>query len=112
MLQAGEAAALRAKQQAAAPQAAGDNAGGGSRGLGKGALRLVERFVPVNERTIFYYATFDAPTIWTRPWTFMLPWQRDDTYQLHEYACHEGDLSIENALRGERLLERQRGERP
>ena len=40
----------------------------------------------------------------------MLPWQRDDTYQLYEFACHEANISIGNALRGERLLEQKAAE--
>jgi hypothetical protein len=110
-LAAGEAARLAKELDAAkeklqiTPGVTGDNTGASS-GLGKGGLRLIERFVPIDRSTIYYYATFDAPAIWTTPWTFMLPWQRDDAYQLFEYACHEGDLSIENALRGERLLEK------
>jgi hypothetical protein len=40
----------------------------------------------------------------------MIPWQKDPEYVIYEYACHEGDLSIENALRGERQLEAQRAE--
>lgn len=73
-------------------------------------IRTIERFVPVNPTTIHYYATFIDPTTWTRPWTFMLPWERDDNYQLLEYACHEANLSIANALRGERYLEQRAAE--
>jgi hypothetical protein len=40
----------------------------------------------------------------------MLPWQKDPDYTIYEYACHEGDISIENALKGERLQEKQRAE--
>ena len=73
-------------------------------------VHLVERFVPVSPTQINYYATIDAPTVWTRPWTFHLPWHKDPEYVVYEYACHEGDLSIENALRGERMLEAQRAD--
>jgi hypothetical protein len=73
-------------------------------------VHLVERFVPVSATQINYYATVDAPTVWTRPWTFHLPWHKEPGYVIYEYACHEGDLSIENALRGERRLEAQRAE--
>ena len=33
----------------------------------------------------------------------MLPWEKDPNYQIFEYACHEGNISVGNALRGERL---------
>jgi hypothetical protein len=35
----------------------------------------------------------------------MLPWQRDDTYQIYEYACNEGNISVGNALRGTAHIE-------
>ena len=73
-------------------------------------VHLVERFVPVSATEINYYATIDAPAVWMRPFTFMYPWHKDPEYTIYEYACHEGDLSIENALRGERMLEAQRAE--
>jgi hypothetical protein len=76
-------------------------------GIPLGNLHLIERWVPVNATTIHYYATVEDPKTWTRPWTFMLPWQKDPEYTIYEYACHEGDLSIENSLRGERMLEAQ-----
>jgi hypothetical protein len=79
-------------------------------GIPLGNLHLVERFVPQGPNVIHYYATIDDPKTWTRPWTFMLPWQKDPDYTIYEYACHEGDLSIENALRGERMLEAQRAQ--
>jgi hypothetical protein len=73
-------------------------------------VHLIERFVPMGQGRIHYYATIDAPAVWTRQFTFMIPWQKDPEYVIYEYACHEGDLSIENALRGERQLETQRAE--
>jgi hypothetical protein len=79
-------------------------------GVPFGSVHLVERFVPISATQIQYYATVEAPEVWTRPWTFMLPWQKDPEYTIYEYACHEGDLSIENALRGERMLEARRAE--
>lgn len=79
-------------------------------GIPLGNLHLVERFVPVSPTRINYYATIEDPKTWTRPWTFMLSWEKDPDYTIYEYACHEGDISIENALRGERMLEQQRAE--
>ena len=79
-------------------------------GIPLGNLHLVERWVPISPTLVHYYATIEDPMTWTRPWTFMLPWQKDPEYTIYEYACHEGDLSIENALRGERMLEAKRAE--
>ena len=79
-------------------------------GIPFGKIHLIERFVPVSAKRIHYYATITDPTTWTRPWSFMLPWERDETYQLFEFACHEANISIGNALRGDRLLEKQAAE--
>jgi hypothetical protein len=35
----------------------------------------------------------------------MLPWVKDDSYQMLEYGCLEGEISIGSALRGERAIE-------
>src|SRR5688572_25501155 len=74
-------------------------------GIPFGNFHLTERFVPVSAYRIHYFATVDDPKIWTRPWTVMIPWELDPEYTVFEYACHEGNISIENALRGARLLE-------
>jgi hypothetical protein len=84
--------------------------GGGSgasvpAGIPFGSFHLTEHFVPVSHNRIEYYATIDDPTTWTRPWTFNLPWERDDDYRIFEYACHEGNLALANSLRGERVQE-------
>ena len=73
--------------------------------LSFGNFRLIEHFVPTAADKISYYATLEDPGTWTRPWTFMLPWEKNDDYRIYEYACSEGDISIGNALRGERLIE-------
>ena len=74
-------------------------------GIPFGNFRLIEHFVPVSANRIEYYATVIDPTTWTRPWTFNLPWARDDEYKLFEYACHEGNYALPNSLRGERIQE-------
>jgi hypothetical protein len=42
----------------------------------------------------------------------MLPWERDPSYQLFEFACNEGNIAIGNSLRGERELEREAATKP
>ena len=69
------------------------------RGIPQGSLHLIERFTRVDAKTINYEATIDDPTMWTRRWTFLLPWQKDDNYQMFEYACHEGNYGMEGILR-------------
>lgn len=76
-------------------------------GLPMGNMHLIERFVPVSAKRLDYYATIEDPKTWTKPWTFMLPWENQGaTYQIYEYACNEDNTSVGNALRGERLLGR------
>ncbi|MEO8257518.1 MAG: hypothetical protein ABI868_09270 [Acidobacteriota bacterium] len=73
------------------------------RGIPQGSLHLIERFTRVDAKTINYEATIDDPTMWTRRWTILLPWQKDDTYQMFEYACHEGNLGMEGILTSGRV---------
>jgi hypothetical protein len=70
------------------------------------ALRLVERFTRVDADTIRYEVTIEDPTMYTRPWTVSIPLSRDESYQMFEYACHEGNRAIENVLSGARKAER------
>ena len=67
--------------------------------FGTGALHVVERFAFVDEDTMHFQATIDDPNVYTRPWTVAFPLNRDDNYQLFEYACHEGNHALENMLR-------------
>ena len=55
------------------------------------ALRLVERFSRTDVDTIRYEVTIEDPNIYTRPWTVAIPLSRDESYQMFEYACHEGN---------------------
>ena len=49
----------------------------------------------------------DDPTVWTRQWTAMVPFQRTDD-QIYEYACHEGNYrSMEGSLKGTRVVEQE-----
>ena len=78
------------------------------RGIPKGTLHLTERFRRIDADTMNYEATLTDPTTWTRPWTYLLPWQKDDDYVIYEYACHERNYSMTNILRGARAQEQER----
>jgi hypothetical protein len=75
------------------------------RGIPQGSMHLIERFTRVGEKTINYEATIDDPAMWTRRWTVLMPWQKDDSYQMFEYACHEGNYGMEGILSGGRVEE-------
>jgi hypothetical protein len=66
------------------------------------SLHVVERFTRLNDGDIDYRVTIDDPTNYTQPWTASIPLVRDDTYQIFEYACHEGNKAVEDILRGGR----------
>jgi hypothetical protein len=74
------------------------------------ALRLVERFTRADADTISYEVTIEDPNIYTRPWTVAIPLTRDESYQIFEYACHEGNRAIENILSMARTAERRASE--
>ena len=68
-------------------------------------LRAVERFTRVDADTIEYRYTIHDEATYTRPFTVELPLVSPPGYVIYEYACHEGNYGIANALRGERVLE-------
>ena len=65
---------------------------------------VVERFTRVAPDAIAYEFTVTDPTIWTRPWTGMVPW-RPTEGPLFEYACHEGNYGMTNLLTSSRAVE-------
>ncbi len=69
-------------------------------------LRAVERFARVAADRIDYRFTIIDPTTYSRPWTAVLPLANEPDYVIYEYACHEGNYAIANALRGARTAER------
>ncbi len=70
------------------------------------ALHVVERFTRVDEDTINWEVTIEDPNVYTRPWTVAMPLTRDPNYQMFEYACHEGNWAVRNALSGARAVEK------
>jgi hypothetical protein len=66
--------------------------------------RVTERLRRVGPDTLEYVITFSDPDTWESPWTVMIPMERSDE-ALYEYACHEGNYSMEGILAGARLLE-------
>jgi hypothetical protein len=73
-----------------------------------GMLHVVERFTRVDANTMAYETRVEDPKTWTAPWKAAITLNRDDDYQMFEYACHEGNLAVENILSGARLEEKQR----
>jgi hypothetical protein len=71
-------------------------------------LRIVERFTRTAEG-IDYRFTVENPTMYTRPWSAVLPLVKTDG-PIYEYACHEGNYGLANVLRGHRYEEQKAAE--
>ena len=72
------------------------------------ALRITERFTPTDANTLSYQLTVDDPKTWTKPWTISFPLKRSTDYAVYEYACHEGNYYMYNALSGARSEEKKK----
>jgi hypothetical protein len=71
-------------------------------------LHLTERLRLFDEDTLLYQFEMDNPTAFTRPWKGELTMTRA-TGNIYEFACHEGNYSLTNMLRGFRAAERRPG---
>jgi hypothetical protein len=66
---------------------------------------LIERFTRTDANTLLYEFTVDDPTIWTRPWTAVIPMSKSED-PIYEYACHEGNYGMTGILAGARAEEK------
>ena len=81
------------------------------RGIGQSdELRVVERFTIVDKNTLNYEATITDSKTYTSPWKVAMPINRDPSYRIFEYACHEGNHGLVNTLSGARAQERAQSE--
>ncbi len=87
--------------------AIGPNGAGypGSPGYHSDQLKVIERFTRTSAKTLDYRATVVDEKTWTKPWTILLQLERDDNYQVLEYACHEGNYAMSDILSGAREAE-------
>ena len=68
-------------------------------------LQLTERFTRLDADTLQYEYTVNDPVTFTRPFTAVQTMPAADG-PLFEYACHEGNYGLANALSGARAQER------
>ena len=68
-------------------------------------LQLTERFRRTGVDSMDYQFTVNAPAVFTRPWTVATPMARMNQ-PTYEYACHEGNYSVPNILKGARAQEK------
>ena len=69
-------------------------------------LKTVERFRRTADDTIEYEITVDDPVTMTAPFTIAYPMQRDASYRLFEYACHEDNSAVRNYIETSRYERR------
>ena len=69
------------------------------------ALTLVERFTRVAENVLDWQVRVEDANVYTQPWALELPLKRDMSYDLYEYACHEGNRAVTGILGSARHLE-------
>jgi hypothetical protein len=70
-------------------------------------LHLIERFSRIDAETLHYEFTVDNPTVYTRPWTVVMPMKRSRD-SLFEDACHEGNYALRHILSAVRMQEGSR----
>jgi hypothetical protein len=59
---------------------------------------LTERFTRMPGNVINYELTVNDPKTYTAPWKVAFPITQEPGYKVFEYACHEGNMSLRNAL--------------
>jgi hypothetical protein len=68
--------------------------------------KLTERFTRVSKDEMLYEFKIDDPAYFKQPWRGEMP-MRTAKGPIYEYACHEGNYSIANALSGARVEEKE-----
>lgn len=67
-------------------------------------LHVIERLSLLDAETLLYRFEIDNPTAFTRRWKGELTMTRA-TGSIYEFACHEGNYSLTNMMRGYRAAE-------
>jgi hypothetical protein len=75
-------------------------------------LHLVERFTRTGPDTIEYEITISDPVALNAPFTIAYPMQRDESYRMFEYACHEANTAVRNFIETSRFERAQAGAAP
>jgi hypothetical protein len=70
--------------------------------------KITERFRRVSPTELRYTFEVDDPATYTEPWRGEMPLLADKG-PIYEYACHEGNYSLANILRGARQAEQNAG---
>jgi hypothetical protein len=71
-------------------------------------MKIAERFTRINDDYLIYEIKTEDPVMLTHSWTARMPWKRDQSYKILEYACHEDNHIVPDwisASRAERKAE-------
>jgi hypothetical protein len=71
-----------------------------------GNMKLIERLTRLDAETLEYKYTVIDPDTWTSPWTAAIPLRLSDQPS-YEYACHEGNHSMQGILAGQRTEDKE-----
>ena len=84
--------------------AIGSNGAGypGDPGYHSDQLKVIERFTRTGAKSMDYRITVIDEKTWVKPWTILIQLERNDDYQMAEYACHEGNYAMTDILSGAR----------
>jgi hypothetical protein len=87
--------------------AIGSNGAGypGDPGYHSDQLKVIERFTRTSDKTMDYRITVIDEKTWVKPWTILIQLEKNDDYQMIEYACHEGNYAMSDILSGARADE-------
>jgi len=72
---------------------------------------LIERITRTGPNQLKYEFTISDPTIWTKPWSASVPMMKTNE-RLYEYACHEGNESLQAMIGGAREAEKLKKQKP
>jgi hypothetical protein len=72
-------------------------------------MKVIERFSRMSEDAVLYEFRVEAPSTYTEPWGGQIPMMAMPD-QIYEYACQEGNYSLEGVLSGARYQERLEAE--
>jgi len=70
-------------------------------------MRIVERLTRSASDTIDYEIAVEDADVLVAPWKAAFPLERDESYRIFEYACHEDNSAIRNFIETSRFERRQ-----
>jgi hypothetical protein len=73
--------------------------------------KVIERYTRLSDKELLYQFTVEDPKVYSAPWLAEFSIYRTDQ-RMFEHACHEGNYSIANILRGQRVKDERAAKKP